>query len=168
MIKVILLGFLIFMIFTASSKQPILADQYQVSYKLKKPEPLMKSKNIQITQVNLIAREENTAPIGIPNQPNRDIGFASAFLKLENNAEKNQMVIIQNIEIRNLSDGQLQSFSFVPKQIELKPLENSEIAFHLTNKTGYSGQGQVKAIITYQIGEKINIIESESVEINKR
>jgi hypothetical protein len=133
----------------------------------KKNSTMINEKNILVKVTSLIAREEKTPPIGMPTQKNRDIGFASVFLSLENHVEKNKIVMIQKIEIRNLVNGKSQSFNFKPKRIELKPLENSQVAFHLTNKTGYSGQDKVKALITYQIGEEVKKIESQPVEIDK-
>lgn len=118
-------------------------------------------------KVSLLSQENKLPPLGIPPQKNRDIGFATVFVNLENHDLKNKTVIIKNIEVRNLSDHKLQSFSFQPKQIELKPLENSVIDIHLTNKTGYSGKDRVKAIITYQIGEEVNKIESQAVEVDR-
>ena len=115
----------------------------------------------------LLAWTQITPPNGVPIEPNRDIGFASVFLILENHQETNQTVTIQNIEIRNISDNQLQHFRSEAKQIDLKPLENSVIDIHLTNKTGYVGQDRVKAIVTYQIGKEVNIIESEPVEVDR-
>ncbi|MDB9437142.1 hypothetical protein PN450_10085 [Dolichospermum lemmermannii CS-548] len=118
-------------------------------------------------KVSLLSQENKLPPIGIPPQPNRDIGFATVFISLENHQQKNQTVIIKKIEVRNVSDHKLQSFSFQPKQIELKPLENSVIDIHLTNKIGYAGKDRVKAIITYQIGSQVNKIESEAVEVDR-
>ncbi|MFM7363953.1 MAG: hypothetical protein ACKO11_05515 [Cuspidothrix sp.] len=118
-------------------------------------------------KVSLLSQEKRLPPLGIPPHANRDIGFATVFVSLENRDLKNQTVTIKNIEVHNVSDHKLQSFSFQPKQIELKPLENSVIDIHLTNKTGYSGKDRVKAIITYQIGEEVNKIESEAVEVER-
>jgi hypothetical protein len=118
-------------------------------------------------KVSLLSQENKLPPVGIPPQPNRDIGFATVFISLENHQQKNQTVIIKKIEVRNVSDRKLQSFSFQPKRIELKPLENSVIDIHLTNKIGYAGKDRVKAIITYQIGEEVNKIESEPVEVDR-
>ncbi|WP_341525983.1 hypothetical protein WKK05_25935 [Nostoc sp. UHCC 0302] len=129
--------------------------------------PVSETLNISFANITLSAWQQTTLPNGVPPQLNQDIGFASVFLSLHNQTEKSQRIIIKSIKIHNVYNGQLQSFSFKAKQINLKPLENSEIAFHLSNKTGYSGQGKVKAIITYQIGNKVNIIESESVEVDK-
>jgi len=84
---------------------------------------------------------------------------------LENHQEKNQTIIIQNIEIYSVADNQLQPFAFTSKQIDLKPLENAMIDLHLTNKTGYLGQGRVKAVVTYQIGARLDKVESESIDV---
>ncbi len=120
-----------------------------------------------MTKVSLLSMEENLPPIGIPPQPNRDIGFATVFLSLENHQEQNQRVTIQKIEIQNASDNQSQPFHFERRQIELKPLENSMINIELSNKTGYVGQDLVKAIVTYQIGGEVNVIESEPVAVDR-
>lgn len=118
-------------------------------------------------KTSLIAREEKLPSIGIRPDANRDIGFATVLLTLENHQEKNQTIIIQNIEIYSVADNQLQPFAFTSKQIDLKPLENAMIDLHLTNKTGYLGQGRVKAVVTYQIGARLDKVESESVDIER-
>lgn len=71
------------------------------------------------------------------------------------------------MEIRNLSNKQLQSFQHSPQEIQLKPLENSEVVLQLTNKSGYIGRDQVKAIVTYKIAEETSIIESKAVEVSR-
>lgn len=71
------------------------------------------------------------------------------------------------MEIRNLSNKQLQSFQQSPQEIQLKPLENSEVVLQLTNKSGYIGRDQVKAIVTYKIAEETSIIESKAVEVSR-
>jgi len=116
-------------------------------------------------KTSLIAREEKLPAIGIRPDTNRDIGFATVLLTLENHQEKNQTIIIQNIEIYSVADNQLQPFAFTSKQIDLKPLENAMIDLHLTNKTGYLGQGRVKAVVTYQIGARLDKVESESIDV---
>jgi len=118
-------------------------------------------------KVSLLAREEKLPSIGVRPNPNRDIGFATVFLSLENHQEKNQTITIQNIEIQSKSGTQLQPFVFESRQVELKPLENSVIDIHLTNKTGYLGQERVKAIVTYQIDNQVGKIESEAVDIDR-
>jgi hypothetical protein len=119
-----------------------------------------------IKSVTLLAKEEKHPPLGVPQQPNRDIGFASVFLRLENQKTENVELIIQKIEIRNVSNGRIQMVSQQPEKIHLHPLENSENAFQLTNKTGYGGQKKVQAVITYQLGSQIYVIESEPVEVD--
>lgn len=74
---------------------------------------------------------------------------------------------VNRVEIRNVSDDTLQPFSQPPQEIYLKPLENSKISFDLTNKTGYIGRDRVKAVVTYQIGDRLNVIESEPVEVDR-
>jgi hypothetical protein len=123
--------------------------------------------NIKFTKVTLLAREETRPPIGQPPIPNRDIGFASVFIRLENAVEDNSKILIQGIEIVNVTDNQFQSFTFSPQEILLKPLENSEEVFHLKNKTGYMGQDKVRAVITYQIDNQVSFTTSEPVEINR-
>ena len=117
--------------------------------------------------VSLLSKEENLPLVGTLPQTNPEVGFASIFLNLENHQEQNQIIIIQNIEIRNKSDRYLQDFPFQVQKIELKPLENSIISIHLTNKTGYVGQDQVLAIVSYQIGDQVEKIESEVVDIDR-
>jgi hypothetical protein len=153
-----------FMLFLASFSPVILACAPRVP-------PVstmsMTSQDLQIKSVTLSAREEKRQPIGQALTPNRDIGFASVFLRLENPKQKDVNLIIKSIQIQNISDGSLQMISQSPQEIRLRPLENSENAFHLKNKTGYSGLGQVKAVITYQVGDQVAIIESNPVEVNR-
>lgn len=132
------------------------------------PQSLMSSKKtISISQVTLQAREEKNLPLGATPNSNRDIGFASVFLRLENPQEADVNLTIKNIEIRNISDNKVQIAQSSPQEIILKPLENSEEVFRLTNKTGYSKNNQVKAVITYQIGEQKQVIESKVTEIER-
>ncbi|MBD2136689.1 hypothetical protein H6F32_03585 [Anabaena sp. FACHB-1237] len=118
-------------------------------------------------KVSLLSQENKLPPLGVPPQPNRDIGFATVFITLENPQEKNQTVKIEKVEIRNVTDKKLQPFQFKPKSVELKPLENSVVDIHLTNKTGYVGKDKVKAIITYKIGNQTSVIESQPVTVDK-
>ncbi len=124
--------------------------------------------NLTLSIVNLQAREEKRLPIGASPNPNRDIGFASVFLRLENAKENGVSVTIQRIEIRNAANGSVQMSSTSPQEVGLRPLENSELAFHLTNKTGYSNDNNsVKAVIIYQVGDQEGVIESNTVEIQR-
>jgi hypothetical protein len=118
-----------------------------------------------LKKVTLIAREQKLPPLGVPADPQRNIGFASVLIRLENPQETPVTVTITKIEIRNSSDGQLQDFTQTPRVIELKPLENSELAFQLTNKNGYIGKDKVKAIVSYEIENQSRAIASEAVEV---
>lgn len=130
--------------------------------------------DISIKSVSLLAREERIPPKGISPKPDRDIGFASVFLRIENQLREDVTLIIHNIEIRNVADNKIQRFSrpaqeihSIPEAIRLTPLANAEISFHFINKTGYAGQDKVKAVVTYQIGDRLSVIESEPVEVNR-
>ena len=131
------------------------------------PALTMNSNRSLVKKVTLIAREENLPPLGVPIDPQRNIGFASVFLRLENPQLTSVTVRVTKVEIRNLSNEELQSFQQSPQEIQLKPLENSEVVLQLTNKSGYIGRDQVKAIVTYKIAEEISIIESEPVEVSR-
>ncbi|MCA2720088.1 MAG: hypothetical protein ACK5QJ_14660 [Microcystis sp.] len=165
-VKMLKIHFVLLVIgITACSPAPVA----QVSNLLKYPvvESAMPDKMmIAIKNVELLAKEERYPPDGIPPQANRDIGFADVFVHLENSQETIIKLKIQKIEIRNASDSKLQDFSFVPQTVELKPLENSELVFHLSNKTGYVGQDKVKAVLAYQVKNQVRVIESEAVTVN--
>lgn len=122
---------------------------------------------VLVKNIFLQSREEKILPLGVPQNLNRDIGFASVFLHIENSSEQNTKLIIQKIEVRNASDGKVQKFSHQRQEIHLHPLENSENAFHLTNKTGYVGQDRVKAVITYKVGSQVYVIESDPVNVKR-
>ncbi|MCU0536774.1 MAG: hypothetical protein MUD14_23035 [Hydrococcus sp. Prado102] len=121
-----------------------------------------------IKQITLVAKEEKRPALGIPQKSERDIGFASVFLRLENSKEEKVNLLIKTIEIRHLTDAKSLNFNWSIQEISLKPLENSEVVFDLTNKTGYIGQDKVKAFVTYQIGEQVHSVESEAVEVKRR
>jgi hypothetical protein len=125
------------------------------------------NQGIIVKTVSLIAREEKNAPIGTTVKSNRNIGFASVFLSLENQNLADANFVIKSIEIRDISNNSLQDFKSSCQTVKLKPLENSTVAFHLTNKTGYK-MGKVKAIIKYQLGQQIKVIESGAVDIDKK
>ncbi len=128
---------------------------------------IKKSPDIKVVKVTLLAREEKTPPIGEPAPPNRDIGFASVFIRLTNLKESDSQITIQNIKIVNVNNTNLQNFSFSPKKIVLHPLENSEEVFHLKNKTGYLGEEPVKAIVTYEIDNVVSQINSDLTEVDR-
>ncbi|WP_041933224.1 hypothetical protein [Gloeothece verrucosa] len=125
------------------------------------------SGQIAVKSVKLISREEELPPLGVPQDPNRDIGFATVFVQLENLKEEKATLLIKSIEILNVSDGKPINFSYPSKEIHLNPLENAEIAIQLTNKTGYSGQHLVKAKIVYQLSNQIYTLESNPTEVSR-
>jgi hypothetical protein len=144
--------------FSSNASTPKLASPVKIS--------LSGDRDNLIQNVTLVPKVERIPPLGVPQNRDRDIGFASVFVRLENPQEANATVMIKSIEIRSATNGQLQDFNQPPQTIELKPLENSEIVFHLTNKTGYIGLDKVKAIVTYQIGDRVVSIESEAVALD--
>lgn len=127
----------------------------------------MTSPKLEVKNVTLLAREEKSPPPGKAPTSNRDIGLASVFIRLENTQEKDINLIIKSIQIQSVADGSVQMASQSPQEVRLRPLENSENVFHLTNKTGYSGRGQVKAVITYQLEDQVAVIESSPVEVKR-
>lgn len=130
------------------------------------PALTMNSNRSLVKKVTLIAREENLPPLGVPIDLHRNIGFASVFLRLENPQLISVTVRVTKVEIRSLSNGELQSFQHSLQEVQLKPLENSEVVLQLTNKSGYTAKDQVKAIVTYQVGDITSIIESEPVKVS--
>jgi hypothetical protein len=125
----------------------------------------MNSPSIISPRLRLIAREERLPPVGIPAQLDRNIGFADIFIRLDNPKDAKIQLVLEKIEICDVSHDVLQNFSFLPQTIELKPLENSELVFHLKNKTGYAKKGKVKAILRYRFENKEYVIESDAVAI---
>lgn len=123
--------------------------------------------NQLVKTVRLLAREEKSPPPGLPDSPDRPIGFAAVFLQLENPQQTDVTVEIQRIEIRNAQTGNVQLEQTTPQTIRLRPLENSTNDFHLTNRSGYIATGPVKAIVTYQIAGKTQVIESSAIEIER-
>jgi hypothetical protein len=120
--------------------------------------------SIEITKVSLIAREEKTPPIGQPSNSNRDIGFASVSLRLNNHREVESQMTVIGISIVD-TNNQIEEFEFTKREIKLRPLENLEEVLQLRNKRGYITGDRVKAVITYQIGDHVGFMESETVEI---
>ncbi|MFM8005016.1 MAG: hypothetical protein ACKO86_08730 [Dolichospermum sp.] len=53
--------------------------------------------------------------MGVPIDPQRNIGFASVFLRLENPQLTPVTVRVTKVEIRNLSNEELQSFQHSPQ-----------------------------------------------------
>jgi hypothetical protein len=123
--------------------------------------------NQLVKSVRLMAREETSPPPGLPDTPDRPIGFAAVFLQLENPQQTDVTVEIQRIEICNAQTGKVQLAQTTPQTIRLRPLENSTNDFHLTNRSGYLDAGPVKAIVTYQIAGQTQVIESSAIAIER-
>lgn len=127
---------------------------------------MLGTNSIIIKSLTLMAREEKLAPLGQPPKRDRNIGFADVFLTMENLKEANTTLVIEKIQIQDVTSGSLQLVSQKPETISLNPLENSVNDFHLTNKTGYATKGQVKAIVTFRISDQVQVIQSLPVDIN--
>jgi len=125
------------------------------------------SKSVYIRQVTVQAREERRPPIGSLPKPNRNIGFASVFLKIENLQAVEADLTVQNIEIQTTQTKKSQPFAYKSQVFHLHPLENDEQAIHLTNQTGFISEEKIYAIVTLQINGKTQVIESDAVEVQR-
>jgi hypothetical protein len=130
------------------------------------------SSEISLKIAQFIARDDRSLPdhslsMDISPKEDRNIGRVAVFINIENHQAINQVITIQSVEILSLPDHQLENFVFEPQLVELKPLEHSVVDIHLMNRTGYSGQGPVKAIVTYTLGNQVTVLESESVEVDR-
>jgi hypothetical protein len=114
--------------------------------------------------VSLLAWQELLPPDGVAPEKNRDIGFASVFVDLENAGQNDVQVIIEAIEIQS-SSGKLIMSDRTSREIYLRSLENSEIIFQLSNEAGYPEGVMVKAVVHYQIGEEARVFQSDFVEV---
>lgn len=123
---------------------------------------------MMIHNPTLYAYEQTRPFIGRPPTANRDIGFADVFLTLENQAQADTTITIQQIEIHDVATGKVYLTSKAPQTIQLKPLENSVNDFHLTNKIGYPNPARVKAVITYLLNGNVEKIESNPVDVTRR
>lgn len=117
-------------------------------------------------RVTLLAREERNPPDGLPPRVDRPIGLASVFLYFENPGLEDVTIVLETIEIQTV-DGQPQPFEFSSTDIHLRPLEHSELLFHLSNTVGYVGHGPVQAIATYRVGDRQYHLTSDPVEIQE-
>ena len=136
------------------------------------PSPLstqhtMLSTSVSIKRTSMIAREETLPPLGTTAKPDRPIHSAAVFIELENLQEADSIVRIQKIEIKNSANGRVELLSQKPEEILLRSLQSSIRDFHLTQPGTYSGVGKVKAIVTLQINNKTQVIESDAVEVER-
>jgi hypothetical protein len=125
----------------------------------------MTKTGINIHQVNLIAWEEKSLPLGSKPDPQREIGFASVVIALENRSQHLVPVTIQQVQVRNLFGVQLTATQ--PITLALRPLERVDYPIRLTNKTGFSGFGQVRAIATLNINGETQVVESDAIAVQR-
>lgn len=128
-------------------------------------EVLMSSNSVAIKAVRLIAKEQRKPLIGQLPTSNRDIGFATVFLTIENQAQEDANLVIEHIQIEDAKSASVQLENQGQIEVRLKPLENSVNDFHLANKVGYSTQNRVQAIVTCRIGQQIHVVTSDSVDV---
>ncbi|MBL1174122.1 hypothetical protein [Pantanalinema sp. GBBB05] len=122
---------------------------------------------LSIQQVTLSAREELRRPLGQPDAPNRPIGFADVVLTLTNPEQRDMTIVIRRIEIRDVKTEAIYLTTSLPTLIRLHPLENSVNDVHLLNKTGFPGHDAVKAVVYYEIEQRLGIIESQPVAVTR-
>jgi hypothetical protein len=123
--------------------------------------------NVLIKSISLLVREERSVPLGSQPSRDRDIGFASVFVQFENTRQEPIVISIDKIEVQNTLNGKIQLSDRTPKQIHLRPLEISANHFQLTNKTGFSNFGKVKAIVTYKINQQTYTVESTPIKVER-
>ncbi|MBM0741590.1 hypothetical protein JOY44_08170 [Phormidium sp. CLA17] len=131
------------------------------------PTPVMLSTFVSIKRASLVAREETLPPLGTNVKPDRPIHSAAVFIELENLQEADSIVRIQKIEIKNSENGRVELLNQKPEEILLRSLQSSVRDFHLTQAGTYSGVGKVKAVVTLQVNNKTQVIESDAVEVQR-
>jgi len=127
----------------------------------------MSSISVSVKRASLIAREATTQPAGTLKKLDLPIHSAAVFIELENLKEADAVVHIQKIEIKNSANGRVELLNQKPEEILLRSLQSSIRDFHLTQPGTYSGGGKVKAIVTLQINNKTQVIESDAVEVQR-
>ena len=120
-----------------------------------------------IQEVTLQAWDEKRLPPGTATEGDRDIGFATVFMDLENHLESTVELTLESIEIRNTANGAVQLATDAPQIVVLRPLEYAKPTFQLTNTSGYSRHSEVKAVIRYQINERAGVLESAPVDVDR-
>lgn len=120
---------------------------------------------IQIKKVNLMAWEEKSTPPGTKPSRDREIGFASVVIELENTSQHLVPVTIQQVQVRNWFGVQLSTRQ--PETLAIKPLERMDYPVRLTNQTGFTGFGQVRAIVTLTINDETQVVESDAIAVQR-
>ena len=129
--------------------------------------PMITSTGILIQPITLQAREELLLPAGQISTSDRDKGFATVLVQFENQREQDKVITIESIEIQDASNGRIYMNLQFPQTIHLRPLENSANDFHLTNKSGFSGRSPIKAVVTYQIDGRREVLTSNPIEVDR-
>jgi hypothetical protein len=131
------------------------------------PNPMLTATGITLQPVTLQAREEQQSSSGQPPKADRDIGFADVFWQLENQRETEQTVVIEQIQIQDAATGRVYMTTTAPQTIRLRPLESVAQDFHLTNKTGFSGQGAIQAIVRVKIAGQSTVLTSSAIRVDR-
>ncbi len=127
----------------------------------------MPANTITVKEIRLVAREQRKPLIGQAPQSDRDIGFATVSLTVENLKQESVRLVIQQIQIQDANNVVVPMDARTPQEITLRPLEHSINDFHLTNKIGYPTRHPVKAVVTYQFDQQTYILESNLVEVER-
>ncbi len=130
------------------------------------PTPMTPSTDLHLYPITLKVREEQRLPAGAPPQRDRDIGFATVFLQLENRQDSNQTITIDQIQIQDMTTGQIYMTTPQAQTINLRPLEHSAQDFHLTNRIGFAGPGPVRAVISYSLAGRQESLISGPIGID--
>lgn len=146
----------------ASCTQSLSQSNYQPSPTFS---PMSLTSDVIIKQVTLQVREEKFPPDGVTPKADREVGFADVFLSIENLQHEKVSVVVKQVQILSASTNQIQLTTQRPTAIHLHPLESSVNDFHLTNKTGFQANKSLKAVVTYQVGNQTQTIESKAVEV---
>ena len=148
---------------TRSTEPPIVTTNEESM----NPAAMVSTEGLVIRAVTLQARDERILPPGTAAEGDRDIGFATVFMDIENHQESTIELTLEAIDIRNTANGEIQLATDMPQQVILRPLEYAKHAFQLTNTSGYSHHHEVKAVIHYRVNEQSGILESAPVEVDR-
>jgi hypothetical protein len=108
--------------------------------------------------------EDLTEPPGSRQGANRPVGHAVVRLRIENLTPSNLDFSITKIDILS-ENGNQSLMSKEGGKINLGGLQILEPGFHLTNKQGFKGAKQVKAVLTYQFKGKNYTTESSKFNV---
>jgi hypothetical protein len=147
---------------TASAPTPA-----QTIMPTKRPTEMLTTNGVTLKSIALQVRDAQRPPVGKPVLADRDIGFADVVLQLENHREEQTTVVIDSIQIHEADTDRIYMATQIPKTIHLGPLEYSAQDVHLTNKTGFPGQGGVQAKVTLTIAGQRSTVMSSIVTVDR-